>query len=104
MKQNITLDKGKLIKVLRRNHIIFAALFGSRAKGTAKKTSDYDFLVEFNPKANIGYLKFFDIEKDIEKTLKSPVDIVTTKGTNKRLHNEINKTMVVLYDQRKKNR
>lgn len=93
--------KEELIKVLRQNHIIFAALFGSRAKGTAHSGSDYDFLVEFDPKEKVGYFKYFEIERNIKNYLGVSVDIITTKGTNKRLHKEIDKTKVVLYDERK---
>lgn len=101
MKQLLISDKEKLIKVLRQNHIIFAALFGSRAKGNARPDSDYDFLVEFDPTQRVGYFKFFDIERNIQNYLGLPVDIITTKGTNKRLHAEIDQTKVVLYDERK---
>ena len=96
-------NEKEFIKLLRQNHIVFAAVFGSRAKGKTRPESDYDFLVEFDPDARVGYFKFFDIEKNIADYLKSPVDLITTKGTNKRLHNEIDKTKVVLYDQRSKN-
>jgi predicted nucleotidyltransferase len=97
-------NKEELIKVLRQNHVIFAAVFGSRANGMANLKSDYDIMVEFDPRARIGYFKFFDIEKNIANYLKTPVHLITTRGTNKRLHEEINRTMVVLYDQRKTNR
>ena len=97
-------NKEEFIRLLRKNHIIYAAVFGSRARGEARSESDYDFLVEFDPDAHIGYFKFFDIEKNISNYLKSPVDLITTKGTNKRLHAEIDKTKVILYDQRSKNR
>ena len=97
-------QKEELIKILRQNNVIFAAIFGSRANGRANLKSDYDILVEFDPDARIGYFKFFDIERNITNYLKTPVHLITTRGTNKRLHNEINRTMVVLYDQRKTNR
>jgi len=97
-------QKEELIKVLRQNNVIFAAIFGSRAKGGASQQSDYDLLVEFDPRAHVGYFKFFEIERNIASYLKTPVHLITTRGTNKRLHNEIERTMVVLYDQRKTNR
>ena len=93
-------NKKELVKTLRANHITYAALFGSRAKGTVRLDSDYDFLVEFDPKERVGFFKFSQIEKNIEKTLKMPVDLITTSGSNKRLHEEIDRTKVVLYDQR----
>lgn len=101
-KENVQIsNKEELIKVMQKNHIVFAAVFGSRAKGMAKPDSDYDFLVEFDPKAHITYFDLYDIEENIKQHLSSPIDLITTKGTNKRLHEEIDKTMVVLYDKRK---
>jgi len=93
-------NREELIAVLRQNHIVFAAVFGSRAKGTSRPDSDYDLMVEFKPEAHIGYFKFFQIEKNIKEYLKFPVDLITTRGTNKRLHDEIDRTKVVLYDER----
>lgn len=93
-------NKEELIKVLRRNHIVYAAIFGSRAKGTVRPDSDYDLLVEFDPEAHVGYFKFLDIQRNIENHLKSSVDLIGTHGTNKRLHEEIDKTKVDLYDER----
>lgn len=96
-------NKEKLIKVMRKNHIIFAAVFGSRAQGTANPDSDYDLLVEFDPREKIGYFKFFDIEENIKKTLSAPVDLVTVYGLGrKRFKQEVLKTMKVLYDSRKR--
>lgn len=40
---------------LQNNEVVYAGVFGSRAKGGDTKTSDYDFLVEFMPKKNIRY-------------------------------------------------
>lgn len=101
MKTKEFLDKKDLIRVLRQNHIIYAALFGSRAKGAYNTKSDYDLEVEFDPKQKVGYFKFFEIEKNIQNHLGAPVDLITTKGTNKRLHQEIDKTKVILYDERR---
>ena len=64
-------QKEELIKVLRQNNVIFAAIFGSRAKGGASQQSDYDLLVEFDPRAHVGYFKFFEIERNIANFLKS---------------------------------
>lgn len=97
-------NKEELIRVMRKNHIVFAAIFGSRAKGTARPNSDYDFLVEFDPKYPIPFSRFFRVNEKLEETLKAEVDLITTRGTNKRLHEEIEKTKVVLYDERTKMR
>ncbi len=97
-------NKEKLIQILRANHITYAALFGSRAKGIARPDSDYDLMVEFDRHYPIPLSRFVKVEDVIEKAVSSKVDLITTRGTNKRLHDEIDKTKVVLYDERRKNR
>ena len=94
--------KKEFIEILRKNHVIFAAVFGSRAKGTAREDSDYDLLVEFDPDAHVGYFKFFDIEDDIKKTLNANVDLVTGYGLGRKsFRREVLSTMKVFYDRRK---
>ena len=90
----------KLIKTLQRKHIAFAALFGSRAKGLARATSDYDFLVEFNPETKYTLFDIVDIKYKLEDILHSKVDIVTTSSLNHRMKDEVLRSLHVLYDKR----
>lgn len=46
----MTNDLEQIIPVLRSNQVVYAALFGSRAKNMAAPQSDYDILIEFSPK------------------------------------------------------
>lgn len=95
--------KKELIETLQQNHVVFAAIFGSRAKGVAGPNSDYDLLVEFDPEAHIGYSQFFDIESKIKKTLNTNVDLVTVYGLGRKsFKREVLSTMKVFYDRRKK--
>lgn len=91
-----------VISTLRANQVVFAALFGSRAKGTANPNSDYDFIVEFNPNARVGLFKFIDAKKGLERAIRRPVDLVTTKGLSRHMENEVLATMKILYDDRGK--
>jgi predicted nucleotidyltransferase len=95
-------NKEKLIQTMRRNHIEFAALFGSRAKGTATAKSDYDILIEFAPEAKIGLFKYQDIEDEIASTLEQKVDLVTVGAVNKHIKEEVFNSMKVIYDYRPK--
>lgn len=95
-------NKNKLIEVMRQNQIEFAALFGSRAKGTAKKNSDYDILIEFSPSAKIGLFKYQEIENEVSSTLGEKVDLVTVGGIDKYIKDEVFKTMKVIYEDRPK--
>lgn len=95
-------NQNKLSDVMQRNQIEFAALFGSRAKGTAKKNSDYDILVGFSPTARVGLFKYQTIEDDISSVLGGRVDLVTVGGIDKYIKDEVYSTMKVIYDNRPK--
>lgn len=96
-------NENKLINVMRRNQIEFAALFGSRVKGAAKKDSDYDILIQFSPNARVGLFKYQEIEDEVSSTLGEKVDLVTVGGIDKYIKDEVFKTMKVIYDNRSKN-
>lgn len=100
----VTQEKeNRLAGILQKNNVIFAALFGSRAKGTATRKSDYDILVEFDSSISIPLSRFIRIKDNIEQIAKSNVDIVTVGGLGqKQFRNEVLNTMKVLYDKRKK--
>lgn len=95
-------NKEKLIEIMRRNQIEFAALFGSRAKGTARDDSDYDILIEFSPSARVGLFKYQSIEDEVSSTLGEKVDLVTVDGIDKYVKDEVLRTMKVIYDSRSK--
>ncbi len=94
--------KEELIKTLRENEVNFAAIFGSRAKGTARPDSDYDILVDFYPDASVGYFKLFRIEDKVKEILGPDVDFVTVGALHHLMRDEVFQTMKVLYDNRKK--
>ena len=78
--------------------VLRAGLFGSAARGEDKKESDYDFLVEFGPKATLftlGGLKY-----DLEKTLKREVDVVSTGAVKQSISKNIEKDLINFYEKR----
>lgn len=95
-------NEKELIKTMRRNQIDFAALFGSRAKGTATDKSDYDILIEFSPDARVGLFKYQNIEDEITLTIGQKVDLVTMGGIDKHIKGEVLNSMRVIYDNRAK--
>lgn len=78
----------KIKKILIRNKIIKAGIFGSYARGEAKKGSDIDLLVEFNG----SLLQLVRLERELKEELGKKVDLLTYKGINpllkKRILNE----------------
>ena len=78
--------KPKIIEILRKNKIKRAGIFGSYARGEAKKNSDIDILVK--PTKNMGF-KFAGLEIQLTKKLKKKVDLVSYNGLSPYLKNKI---------------
>lgn len=63
--------------VCRRHAVARMQLFGSRAIDQARDNSDFDFLVEFLPQANVGLLEMGGLKEDLEQELGRPVDLLS---------------------------
>lgn len=74
MENNIKKIKNKILPILKYHNVKKAALFGSCVKGTMKKNSDVDILVDI--KKDISLLDFIGIKLELEKALKRKVDLV----------------------------
>ena len=66
--------KNKIKKILKKNNVVRAGIFGSYARGEQKKNSDIDILVEI--KADISLLDIIGLQLEIEQTLKRKVDLI----------------------------
>jgi hypothetical protein len=84
--------------ILKQYSVSFAALFGSRAKGGAKKDSDYDILIDYPPKSDFSLLDLVGLQQDLKKKLKTDVDVVTKNGLSPYFKKEVLSNMKVLYD------
>ena len=78
--------KPKIIKILKKNKIKRAGIFGSYANGKAKKNSDIDILIE--PTKNMGFT-FARLELQLTKSLKKKVDLVSYNGISPYLKDKI---------------
>jgi len=78
--------KSKIIRVLKKNNIKKAGIFGSYARGEQRKNSDIDILVE--PPKGIGF-GFAGIEIELSNVLKRKVDLVSYNGISPYLRNKI---------------
>lgn len=58
-------------------------VFGSVARGTAKKGSDVDLLVTFKPNAKLTFLEIADMAGEAEEIIGSDVDFVERKSVEK---------------------
>mgnify|MGYP001558248556 CR=1 FL=1 len=80
MKNKVSKDlekmKKTIAKTLKKYGVKKAGIFGSYARGEAKKGSDIDILIE--PPKGMG-LEFVGVSLELEKTLGKKVDLVTYK-------------------------
>lgn len=83
-----------------RKYIKKVSIFGSYAYGRPGKRSDVDVLIEFTPRATIGYFALFDIQENMKKHLKKKVDLVTKGALDKYIKNEILANAQTIYQKR----
>jgi len=62
------------VPILKKNGVVKAGIFGSYARGEAKKRSDIDFLVKIKGKKSL--LDVVGIQLDLQKKLHKKVDLV----------------------------
>lgn len=84
----------KFKKIISLYKVKRVAMFGSQISGHADKHSDYDFLVEFKPSADL--LDQVGLKQDLEEILKKKVDIVTANSLSKYLRDRVLKEAVYL--------
>jgi predicted nucleotidyltransferase len=75
-----------------------AGVFGSYARGQESELSDIDLLFEFNK--DFGLLGLSHLKLSLEEKLGKSVDILEFKSTDPLLMDNINKDLVILYEQR----
>ena len=72
------------------------ALFGSRAKNTAKETSDYDFVISKGKIQSLFQLASFINE--LEQAFGKSVDVITDTSNDSLFLERIKKDEVVIYE------
>jgi uncharacterized protein len=85
----------KASSALRKQGAKHAGIFGSFARGQAKKTSDIDLLVEF--KSQKSLMELVRIERELSEDLGMKVDLLTKGSVSPHIIGNIEKDLVVLY-------
>lgn len=73
-------SRQKIAEICRKYQISELSLFGSRVRGDFSEASDFDFLVQFQPDAQIGFITLGKIQDELEKIVQTPVDLVPKDG------------------------
>lgn len=74
------MDPEALRAILRRHGVVVAYLFGSRAEGSARESSDHDIAVLFDGAAELGDVAA--LQADLVAVAGTPVDLVELDRTS----------------------
>jgi predicted nucleotidyltransferase len=86
-----------LKEIFERNDVVYAGLFGSYAKDSAREDSDIDILIDYGSNEKT-LLEFIDLKLDLEEALNKKVDLVTKKALNSHLKKEILESTINIYE------
>ncbi len=76
------------VPILKKNGVAKAGIFGSYARGEAKKRSDIDMLIKVKRK-KFSLLDHVRLERELEEKLHKKVDLLTYNGINHLLKDRI---------------
>ena len=87
----------RLAQICQQYEIKELSVFGSIARGEARADSDLDILVEFDPKAVIGFIALSQLRHELEQLFQRSVDLVTKPGLHTRIREQILSEAEVLF-------
>jgi predicted nucleotidyltransferase len=94
---DVQIDGPSLADVCRRYGVKELSLFGSAARGELRPESDIDMMVEFEPGARIGVVKFESLVEELESLAGRGVDLVTKRGLKPWVRPQVLKDARVVY-------
>ena len=94
---NTQVDSLSLAEMCRRYSVKELSLFGSAARGEMGPDSDLDLLVEFEPGARIGLIKFESFVDELESLSGRRIDLVTKNGLKPWVRPSVLKDARVIY-------
>ena len=84
----------KILQIATRHGAHKVRVFGSVARGTARRGSDIDFLVEMDEGRSL--LDHAALVLDLERLLKRPVDVASERGLRQPLRKEVLRDAIAL--------
>jgi predicted nucleotidyltransferase len=98
MQKKFRIPRKKIAEFCKRWSITEFSVFGSALRADFRPDSDVDVLVSIDPKAHIGLLEIAEMQIELEKMFKHPVDLVEKEGLrNPYRRSEILDTAQVIY-------
>ena len=90
-------DENQLADLCRHYAVRELSLFGSAARGEMRPGGDIDVMVEFEPGARIGLLKFESLNEELAALVGRKVDLVTKRGLKAWIRPQALKEAQVIY-------
>jgi uncharacterized protein len=90
-------SKRRIAEICRRYEIRELSLFGSQVRGDSTAKSDFDFLIEFQPEANVDFFKYFEIQEELEEIVHKKVDLVPKKGLKPLIRQQVLAEAKIVY-------
>ena len=90
-------DENKLADLCRHYDVRELSLFGSAARGEMQPGSDIDVMVEFDPGARIGLLRFESLSEELEALVGRKIDLVTKRGLKEWIRPHVLREARVVY-------
>ena len=94
-KLEIPIEAIKLI--CQRYQVHELALFGSALRDDFNANSDLDLLVEFEPKAQVGFITLSRMQRELSMVLHRPVDLVPKGGLKPKIRQTVLASAEVIY-------
>lgn len=94
VRQLLQSKKRQIVEIAARHGARNVRIFGSVARGTARKGSDIDFLVEMDEGRSL--LDHSALILDLERLLKRPVDVASERGLRRTVRKEVLKDAIAL--------
>lgn len=89
MPSHISVDRERIARFCRRNHIRKLSLFGSVVRGDFRPDSDVDVLVEFEPGHAVGFITMAGIEIELSAIVGRKVDMRTPAELSRYFRQEV---------------
>lgn len=90
-------SKKRISEICRRYKIRELSLFGSQVRGDFTAKSDFDFLVDFEPDARIGFFALGEIQEKLEEIVHTQVDLVPKDGLKPLIRKSVLSEAEVVY-------
>lgn len=97
-RSKVVIPKDRIAEFCKKNHIRKLSIFGSALRDDFAVESDIDILVEFNPGARVGLIRFASLEMELEEILGRRVDLNTPGFISRHYRDRVLAEAEVQYD------